>query len=50
MCGIVRLKPKTAPEDINIKLFGPGLIEETNAKAINASNKSKVTKILDLDN
>tara|TARA_Y100001980_G_C14418786_1_gene210362 strand:- start:328 stop:570 length:243 start_codon:yes stop_codon:yes gene_type:complete len=32
ICGMVFWKPKFVPEAINIILFGPGVIEETNAK------------------
>ena len=38
-CGVVLLKPKLAPELINIKLFGPGVIDDTNA------NNAKAVKI-----
>ena len=34
MCGMVRRKPKLAPEAISIRLFGPGVTEVTKAKAI----------------
>jgi hypothetical protein len=38
---MVCLNPKFAPEFINIKLFGPGVMEDTNAKIVKADNISK---------
>lgn len=40
MCGSVRQTPKFAPEDISIKLFGPGVIDDTKANATSAVNNS----------
>jgi len=40
MWGNVRLKPKLAPDAINIRLFGPGVIDETKAKAASADTSS----------
>ncbi|GHF00213.1 hypothetical protein GCM10016455_21400 [Aliiroseovarius zhejiangensis] len=40
MCGIVRWNPKLAPEAISIRLFGPGVIDETKAKATKAERSS----------
>jgi hypothetical protein len=34
MCGIVRAKPKAAPDAVTITVFGPGVIEPTNANRI----------------
>ena len=42
MCGTVRRKPKVAPEAISIRLFGPGVIEVTKAKAASARSRSWV--------
>src|SRR5262245_64803638 len=39
-CGRVRLKPNTTPEADNIRLFGPGVIDDTNAKLTSGSNSS----------
>lgn len=39
MCGIVRLKPKRVPDAISIRLFGPGVTNETSAKAVSARNR-----------
>ena len=38
MWGIVRLRPKFAPDAISIRLFGPGVIEDTKANAISAKS------------
>ncbi len=40
MCGIVRTNPKFTPDAISIRLFGPGVIEDTNAKAASAKRIS----------
>ena len=45
MCGIVRRNPKLMPDVISIRLFGPGVIEDTRAKAANAANNSVVIMI-----
>src|SRR5690606_37129941 len=36
-CGTVRRRPKLAPDAISIILFGPGVIDETSAKAESAA-------------
>lgn len=38
--GMVRRKPKLAPEAISIRLFGPGVTEETKAKSASAAKRS----------
>jgi Lrp/AsnC family leucine-responsive transcriptional regulator len=42
MCGTVRRKPKLIPDVINIRLFGPGVIEDTSAKIASAAKISVV--------
>jgi hypothetical protein len=42
MWGKVRRKPKFMPDVINIRLFGPGVIEDTKAKMESAANISIV--------
>jgi NAD(P)H-dependent flavin oxidoreductase YrpB (nitropropane dioxygenase family) len=42
MCGTVRAKPKFTPDAISIRLFGPGVIEDTKAKAASAVISSHV--------
>jgi Lrp/AsnC family transcriptional regulator, leucine-responsive regulatory protein len=42
MCGTVRRIPKLIPDVINIRLFGPGVIDETKAKTASAANSSVV--------
>ncbi len=44
-CGVVLLKPKLAPELINIKLFGPGVIDDTKANNAKAVKISKLIAI-----
>ncbi len=46
MCGRVRLKPKFTPEASSIMLLGPGVMEVTNAKSVNARSKSKERNML----
>jgi len=40
ICGTVRRIPKLIPDVINIRLFGPGVIDETKAKTASAANSS----------
>jgi hypothetical protein len=42
MCGIVRRQPKATPDAASIKLFGPGVIDETKAKLTSGSQDSAV--------
>ena len=42
MCGIVRTKPKFVPDVMSMRLFGPGVIEDTKAKATRAVKSSAV--------
>jgi len=39
---MVRTNPKFVPDAISIRLFGPGVIEETNANAARAAKRSAV--------
>jgi len=43
---MVRLNPKLAPEDINIKLFGPGVMEDTRENITSPSNTSILIYLL----
>ena len=36
MCGRVRFNPKFVPDAMSSRLFGPGVIEVMNAKAVRA--------------
>ena len=40
ICGTVLRSPKLAPEAINIRLFGPGVMDETKAKSARAVRRS----------
>src|SRR5690606_4378777 len=40
--GIVRRKPKLTPDAISMRLFGPGVIDVTNAKTNSPKNASNV--------
>jgi hypothetical protein len=40
MCGIDALNPKFMPDANNIKLLGPGVMDETNANRLNATTRS----------
>ena len=42
MCGTVRRNPKLMADAISIRLFGPGVIEETSAKTAKATKSSVV--------
>jgi hypothetical protein len=42
MWGIVRAKPKFVPDVMSIRLLGPGVIEDTKAKATSAVKSSAV--------
>ena len=48
--GNVRLKPKLAPEFINIRLLGPGVMEETSANNANADTNSRFIYSCSVDN
>lgn len=39
-CGSERARPKFVPDDISMRLFGRGVIEETNTKAASAASVS----------
>ena len=41
---MLRRKPKFAPDAINIKLFGPGVIDVAKANPISAINTSVVMR------
>jgi hypothetical protein len=41
ICGMERLKPKFTPEAVSMMLFGPGVMEVTNAKEISDRSVSR---------
>src|ERR1700760_4643850 len=40
MCGRVRFSPNTEPEAISIRLFGPGVTQETTANTRKPANRA----------
>ncbi len=42
MCGMVGRKPKLIPDAISIRLLGPGVIDETSAKAASTRSRADV--------
>jgi len=49
ICGTVRRIPKLIPDVINIKLFGPGVIEDTKANTASAAKSSVVIMMVGIE-